>query len=435
MPAVVSNITVPLLGLSDTAITGHLGSEKYLAAIAVGTMMLNVVFWLFGFLRMGTTGLTATAYGASDDREVRKLFTRALLLGLAVGCLLLVMRGPLLRLMLWTIGPDDDVRAMAEGYFLICVWEAPSMLATMAVSGWFIGMQTTVWPMVIAISVNIINIMLSCLFVFVFNSGFEGVAYGTVIANWTGLAIALAGAVIHRKGRRLFCSLREIPDKDGIRRFFTVNTHLFFRSFFIISVSLGVTAVGARIGPGALAVNAVLMQFFTLFSFFMDGLAFSAEALVGRNQGAGNADGIRICVRALLAWSACVAMVFSIAYFTGSGTLTSLLTDDEGVRAGVDDMRMWVSLLPLLSVWAFIYDGFYIGMTDTGKMLLSTATASVLFFGLVLTVPRLHPFNDATAYNSFLWGSFVSYLFARGLVLALLWPREVRRLTAARPRG
>ena len=191
IPAIISNITVPILGLSDTTISGHLGSELYIGAIAVGTMMFNVVFWLFGFLRMGTTGLTAQAYGARDNDECRKLLVRACALGLIIGVVILLLHIPIRWLLLLLISPEGQVADYATDYFNICIWGAPALLFNMAVMGWFLGVQNTVVPMIISVSVNIVNIILSLCFVFLFDMGFEGVAYGTMISNWVGVGIAI----------------------------------------------------------------------------------------------------------------------------------------------------------------------------------------------------------------------------------------------------
>lgn len=431
MPAIVSNITVPLLGLCDTAISGHLGSELYLAAIAVGSMMLNVIFWLFGFLRMGTTGLTATAFGASDAEGISKVFTRSLLLAFAIGFALLLFNRPLLSVLSFLVGAEPEVEHLVTRYFRICIWEAPSLLATMALSGWFIGMQSTFWPMLVAISVNVINIVASFLLVFVFGMGFDGVAIGTVTANWAGFVIAITAAFRFMKGRRLLCPVGEILKGGGIARFFSVNTNLFFRSFCVTAVTLGVTAAGARMGASVLAVNAVMMQFFTLFSFFMDGFAFSAEALTGKAYGARQPEMLSAYVRSLLLWATGVAIIFTMLYAGGTGILTDLLTDNEEVREGVRDMRLWIWLIPAVSVWAFIFDGFYIGITDTGKMLLSTLSASVIFFLLVFSGIFHFSDTDPQRGNALLWTAFLAYLGVRGIVLASLWPREKsRRLTA-----
>ena len=426
IPAIVSNITVPLLGLCDTAISGHLGSELYLAAIAVGANMLNVIFWLFGFLRMGTTGLTATAYGRDDDDELKRVFTRSLLLGFGIGVLLLAASVPILKFMMIVIEPEPEVEALVAEYFKICIWEAPSLLGTMAISGWFVGMQTTFWPMVISISVNIINIVVSCVLVFGLHMGFEGVACGTVTANWIGFAIALFAAWRFREGKGLWCRKSEIF--HGLGRFFTVNVNLFFRSFCLIAVTLGVTAAGARLGALTLAVNAVMMQFFTFFSFFMDGFAFSAEALTGKAHGAGDLPQTRMWVRHLLLWTLGVAALFSLCYGVGTGAVTDLLTDDATVREGVRGMWLWIMLIPIVSAWAFIYDGFYIGITDTGKMLLATFLASLTFFAVAFLKFCDGGLTISVGTNMHLWSAFLSYLLIRGVVLALLWPHELRKV-------
>ncbi len=422
IPAIVSNITVPLLGLCDTAISGHLGSELYLAAIAVGSMMLNVVFWLFGFLRMGTTGITAKAFGAGNDQDVRKVLTRALFLGVVIGLLLVVVQTPLLKGLEDVIGAEDRVASLVGKYFSICIWEAPSMLATMAISGWFVGMQSTVWPMVIAISVNVINILASLLYVYVFGMGFVGIAYGTLTANWAGLAVAMIAVVRFRKGEKIFSGVADVFSGGGLGSFFKVNVNLFFRSACITAVSLGVTAAGARLGAMTLAVNAVLMQFFTLFSFFTDGFAFSAEALTGRYCGAHDKAMLRKSVKYVLLWGCVMAAAFSLLYIAGYGIITDLLTDDEGVREGVRVMRLWIWLLPVVSVWAFVYDGFYVGITATGHMLAATLAATAVFFIMVSLIPAGSVANAITVSDKLLWNAFLSYLLIRGGFLAAMWP-------------
>lgn len=429
VPAIVSNITVPLLGLCDTAISGHLGSDLYLAAIAVGSVMLNVVFWLFGFLRMGTTGLTATAFGAGDDSGVRKVFTRAMLLAGGAGVALILARELVMYALMKLIGAEPDVAGYVGRYFMIRIWGSPALLGVLAVSGWFVGMQSTAYPMVIAISVNIVNIAASFALVFWFGLGFEGVAWGTLVSNWVGLAIAMGCALRFSKGKRLWCGVREAVSGGGMGRFFSVNSNLFFRSACIICVTLGVTAAGARLGAATLAINVVVMQFFQFFSFFMDGFAFSGEALVGRWWGAGDSVMVGKYVRALLWWTVGVALLFTVCYGLGSDGITSLLTDSESVRQGVKGMRAWIWSLPVVSAWAFIYDGFYVGVTDTRKMMMSTIVATIVFYIVAfvkLAEGRVVIEEDN---NAAVWTAFLSYLFIRGAFLAIAWhivPRHVK---------
>ncbi len=421
IPAIVSNITVPLLGLCDTAISGHLGSELFLAAIAVGSMMLNVVFWLFGFLRMGTTGITANAYGSGDENEIRKVFTRSLMLGFMIGVALVALQVPVFALLGKLVGAEESVTDLVRGYFSICIWEAPSMLATMAISGWFVGMQSTVYPMVIAISVNVINIIASLTYVYGFGMRFEGIAYGTLTANWAGFGVALLSVFLFRKGKGIFCRIEDIFKGGGLKDYFSVNVNLFFRSFCITAVTLGVTAAGARLGALTLAVNAVLMQFFTLFSFFMDGFAFSAEALVGKSVGSKDVPLLRKSVRHILMWGLGVAVAFSMVYVFGYSFITDLLTDEVDVRQGVAGMRLWIWLIPIVSVWAFVYDGFYVGITSTGKMLCATLTATLAFFFISFLRISEEGIELVVVSNGFIWSAFLCYLMLRGAILASMW--------------
>lgn len=421
VPAIVSNVTVPLLGLCDTAISGHLGSEIYLAAIAVGSVMLNVVFWLFGFLRMGTTGLTATAYGGRDERSISQIFSRSLFLAIGGGLLLIVFRKPVMDMLLIIIHAEPEVTEFVRRYFSICIWGAPAALGIMSVSGWFVGMQSTVYPMAIAILVNIVNILLSCIFVFVLGMGFEGVATGTLCANWIGFAIALGCTMWFGRGMRLWCGLKELFRGGGISRFFSVNANLFFRSACIISVSLGVASAGARLGALTLAVNVVVMQLFQFFSFFMDGFAFSAEALVGRYFGASDRGMLWVTVNALLIWTLGMAVLFSILYGVGCVWISELLTDQAEVWKGIAGLRLWIGLIPITSAWAFIYDGFYVGITCTKKMMVATLISTIVFYIIAFLHYEDGGLRFGTGSNYALWSAFLSYLFMRGIILACQW--------------
>lgn len=432
VPAIVSNVTVPLLGLCDTAVAGHLDADYYIGAIAVGSMMLNATFWLFGFLRMGTTGLTAIAYGEGSSQTVREIFTRAFILGVAIGIVLLVSGIPLREALLDAIAPDGEVRALAASYYGVCLLSAPAILATTAVQGWLFGMQTTLLPMVVSISVNIINIAASLTFVFVFKTGFIGIAYGTLLANWAGLGLALMFARKRSSGR-LWCKWSEIWTDGGLKRFFSVNTDIFFRSGCIMAVSLSMTAIGARLGELTLATNAVMMQFFHFFSFFMDGFAFTAEALTGRFAGAADFIMMRRSRHLLLVWSAGMAILFFLLYAFFSPAIVGFITDSPTVRLNAEYYRLWLMLIPPLTVAAFIYDGFYIGLTATRQMLIVTIAAAVTFFALAF----VHAGSIGLPDNERLWTAFLAYLVVRGGLLAI-WgcqvftPQFISRLKPAK---
>lgn len=427
LPAVVSNISVPLLGLSDTAISGHLGSAAYIGAIAVGSMMLNVAFWLFGFLRMGTTGLVAEAFGAGDQGMQRRLLRVSVVIALLIGVLFIMLRTPLSRALLMLMAPESAVDANARAYFDICVMGAPALLATMAVNGWFVGMQSTVRAMAVSVTVNVINILLSLWLVFGVDMGFLGVAYGTLIAQWTGLCLALVMARAYMRRTAESGGMASSPALSlgkVLKRYFTVNVNLFFRSACVMAVSMTVTAVGARLGEVTLAGNAVMMQFFIFFSYFMDGFAFAAEALVGRAKGSLDASLYSRSVRWLLIWSGCMGVLFFAVYAVGAEEIGAMITDEENVLAALSAYRIWIMLIPLLTVAAFIFDGFFIGLSRTGAMLASTLIASAVFF-MIVFVPSM--IGEGRAYcpdNNRLWLAFLTYLFLRGVLLAVVLPRS-----------
>lgn len=423
LPTIVSNVTIPLLGICDTAISGHLGSELFLSAIAVGSVMLNVVFWIFGFLRGGTTGLTANALGAGSENEISKVFYRALIIALGAGVALIACQRPIFEGLWKVAGGGEEIRGYVEDYFSIRIWGSPALLAVIAISGWFVGMQTTFYPMLIAILTNIINIGVSYSLAFPLGYGFNGVAIGTCISNWFGLFLAVGCIFMFRRGKPMKCSIANIIRGEWWR-YFSVNGNLFLRSLFIICVTMGVTAAGARIGTLTLAVNVIVMQFFQFFSFFVDGFAYSGEAIVGLRYGEGNFFMLRKSVARLLQWTLGTALLFSFLYFIGLEPITTLLTDSENVLEGVLEVALWVGLIPLVSCWSFIYDGFYVGITDTFKMMVSTLIGGLIFFGIIFAGNQglEMPFEG----NRIIWSAFLAYLFFRGLYLAVMWRPTLR---------
>ncbi|MCH5223833.1 MAG: MATE family efflux transporter [Muribaculaceae bacterium] len=424
VPAIVSNITVPLLGLCDTAISGHLGSDLFLAAIAVGTVMLNVIFWMLGFLRGGTTGLTAIAYGTGSNQEIAKVLYRALFISLIGGTLLIALQKPLFSFLSLVASPDKEIIPLVRSYFDIRIWGSPAMLATMAISGWFVGMQTTLFPMIIAIGMNIANIIVSFLLAFPAGLGFEGVAWGTLISNWFGLLLSIGCMWWFRKGKPLPLIFSELL-KGGLWKYFSVNGNLFLRSFFIICVTMGVTAAGARLGSRVLAINVIVMQFFQFFSFFMDGFAFSGEALIGRRLGEGNFQLLKKTSLRLVKWSLFTGLAFSFFYFFTTGKIASLLTDSIEIQEGVAQLVMIITLIPIVSCWAFIFDGFYVGLAETNKMMISTLLAAIAFFAIAF-LKYDNGIMLGTSSNLMIWAGFLSYLLIRGLYLGFMWPSTVK---------
>lgn len=413
VPAIVSNVTVPLLGLSDTAISGHLGAAEYIGAVAVGSMMLNVIFWLCGFLRMSTSGMTARAFGASDIAGMTFILRRSLMIAAMLSVAAIILQVPLLKLLTLIISPDPDVRNLASEYFRLCIWGSPAQLGIMVFSGWFIGRSNTVVPMFVSIGVNVINILLSVLLVFAFNVGFIGIAIGTTVSAYIGLLSIAAVAFTHVQRETENGAKTAAPTAKY--KLSGVNIELFIRSACIMAVSLGMTSVGARLGATTLAANAVIMQFFLFFSYFMDGFAFAGEALVGRSLGASDFVSLRASVHGLLRWGAAMAVIFLLIYLFFTNPIVNLLTDVNSVRQEVGEMSPWVIALPPITVASFIFDGIFIGMTRSRPLMLTTMVASAVFF--------IVAFSGGLPSNPLLWTAFELYLLLRSGILAVVYSK------------
>ena len=414
IPAVVTNITVPLLGMADLAIVGHMGNAVYIGAVAVGSMMFNVIYWIFGFLRMGTSGLTAQALGANDHRQVRHLLRQSITAALIIATLMIVCQRAIFHATTLIMQPDDTVSATVDTYFSICVWGAPAVMGLYSLTGWFIGMQNTRIPMYVSIAQNITNLLVSITLVFGFGLRIEGVALGTMIAQWTGFGMALMWL------KRSLAKV-EVCDSDkpgvkwhhGMLRFFAVNRDIFLRTLFLVMVNLFFTSFGSRQGTLMLSVNTLLLTLFTLTSFFLDGLAYAAEALGGKYCGAADRKAFSTLTRRLFLWGIIVAIVFTLVFAFGGKPLLHLLTSEHDVISTALPYLPWAVAIPLAGVTAFLLDGLFIGLTATRPMLWSTALAAIVFFALYFTLaPTLH--------NHALWLALIAYLAMRGIVEMLM---------------
>lgn len=414
LPAIVSNITVPLLGLIDVAIVGHLGSAAYIGAIAVGGMMFNVIYWIFGFLRMGTSGLTSQALGARHLDECVRLFVRSLSIGLAVALLLIMLQVPIRTVALLVMQPTAEVSALASTYFNICIWGAPAMLASFAITGWLIGMQNSRIPMLVAIMQNVINIVASLFFVFVMGMKVEGVALGTLIAQYGGLLVAVLLCMKHYGRLRRYYTVARMWERGAMMRFLNVNRDIFFRTLCLVSVMLFFTSAGSWQGEEVLAVNTLLMQLYMFFSYFMDGFAYAGEALCGKHYGAGNKALLSATVRSVFKWGVIMAAVFFAVYIVGCDIILSLLTNETSVLLLASRYTLWAAVLPLAGMAAFVWDGIFIGCTLTRSMLISMFAAAASFFAVYhLAMPVMG--------NHGLWLAFAVFVFMRGAVLTLLY--------------
>ncbi len=415
VPSIISNITVPLLGLVDVAIVGHIGDAAYIGAIAVGSMLFNVIYWLFGFLRMGTSGMTSQALGRRDFAEVMRLLVRSLSIGVGIGLLFFILQKLVIGCGLWAMSPENDVVELARRYCYVCIWGAPAVLGLYGFTGWFIGMQNTRVPMMVSLSQNVVNIIVSLLLVFVFQLNVEGVALGTVIAQWWGFLMAclLYRLYYHHRLSR-YDYRANLFSAAPLKRFFSLNRDIFLRTFCLVAVNLFFTAAGSREGTMVLAVNTLLMTLFTIFSYFMDGFAYAAEALAGKYYGAKNMGAFSDMVRRVFVFGGIVAVAFTLLYIIGGESFLGLLTSDGRVIAASGDYFWWVVLIPLAGMSAFVFDGIFVGITRSKSMLASTAVASASFFALFF---GLHPLMG----NHALWLAFIIYLVLRGVVLSVIY--------------
>ncbi|WP_288206447.1 MATE family efflux transporter [uncultured Parabacteroides sp.] len=418
IPSIISNITVPLLGLVDVAIVGHLGSASYIGAIAVGGMLFNIIYWLFGFLRMGTSGMTSQAFGKRDLKEVTRVLLRAVGVGLFIALCLLLLQYPIRKIAFLLIDATAEVRELATVYFSICVWGAPAVLGLYGFAGWFIGMQNSRFPMFIAITQNIVNIVASLAFVYLLDMKIEGVALGTLIAQYAGLFMALLLWLRYYGRLKIPFHWREILGWTAMHRFFQVNSDIFFRTLCLVAVTTFFTSIGARQGDVVLAVNTLLMQLFTLFSYIMDGFAYAGEAITGRYVGAQNRNGLQRMIQLLFRWGWGLSLSFTILYMIGGQGFLGLLTNDTTVIEAAGTYYYWVLAIPLAGFAAFLWDGILIGATATRLMLYSMLVASGTFFVVYYLFYGIMG-------NHALWMAFLIYLSLRGIMQWMLWCHAV----------
>ena len=418
IPSIISNITVPLLGLVDVTIVGHLGSASYIGAIAVGGMLFNMIYWIFGFLRMGTGGLTAQAYGQHNTQEGTRILLRSLSVSLLLALALLVLQYPIRLIAFMLIDASPEVQELATRYFHICIWGAPATLGLYSFTGWFIGMQNSRYPMYIAITQNIVNIAASLFFVFVLHMKVEGVALGTLIAQYAGVIMAYLLCISHYHPFRQQVQRMQLFERNAMKRFFLVNRDIFLRTLCLVAVTVFFTSTGATYGDVVLAVNTLLMQLFTLFSYIMDGFAYAGEALSGKYTGSNDKIRLHQTVRNLFGWGSAMALLFTLTYLWGGQDFLQLLTNDTEVIAASGTYLLWTVAIPFCGFSAFLLDGICIGTTSTRIMLKSMATASALFFGVCFLC-------SGSWGNHALWMAFLVYLAVRGLMQGYLLRNKI----------
>ncbi|MDX9882958.1 MAG: MATE family efflux transporter [Prolixibacteraceae bacterium] len=419
IPNIVANVSIPLLGMVDLSLMGHLGSEIYIGAVALGTVIFNFIYWGFSFLRMSTSGFTAQAYGKEDHEEETALFYRSLIVSILTGLLIIILQKPVVWLSFLFINGSNEVETLARSYFSIRIWAAPATLGLYAISGWLLGMQNARYPMIIAILVNVFNIAMSIFFIKVFHMKSEGVALGTLCAQYIGIISAIVLMMKryrHLPGR---FNWKHIADIQKLSAFFRVNTDIFIRTFCVIIVFAFFTSKSASANDSILAVNSMLLQFLLLFSFFIDGFAFAGEALIGKYIGRNDLQALKKVIRLLLAWGAGLALFYSVIYFFGSGIILHILTNSHELISQSAPYLLWVVLIPFASFATFIWDGIYIGATASKAMRNTMLAATFLVF------TPTYFFLNKTIGNHSLWLAMSLFMLSRGVFQTIIYKKTL----------
>lgn len=419
VPNVISNLSVPLLGVVDTALVGHLEEVYYLGALAVGGMIFNFLFWGFGFLRMGTTGLTAQEYGRRDRHGIMMMLARVQLVALLIGMALLVLKEPIASLSFWIIESGPEVQAYTLQYYDIRIYTAPAVLALYGLNGWFLGMQNAKFPMIVTIALNVLNIILNIWFIYGLGMHVDGVAYGTLISTYLALGLA-AGLFLYQYRRYLAHFVRaELLNTVEIRRFFSVNRDIFIRTLCLIFTFSFFTAKSAEQGDLILAANTILLQLWMVASYGIDGFAYAAESMIGRFRGAKNMPLLKKAVYYNLAWGLSIGLAGSLLYGVFNEQILAIFTDKSDVINLALSVIFWTIMAPLISSICYILDGVFIGATETAPMRNTMLVSTFLIF-----LPAYY-FGTMMFGVHGLWLAMVLFMAARGVALAFYLPGTV----------
>ena len=420
VPSILANITVPFVGIVDLAIAGHLGDAAAIGGIAVGTMLFDMLYWNVGFLRVGTGGITAQAYGRRDWKCAAETFVQGIATSLLLAFLCLVIQWLYVWVSFLVLDCTPEVASVAKEYFFIRIWAVPATMSLFVFKGWFIGMQNTVYSMITDIWVNVVNMVASWLLAFHTPLGLKGVAVGTLIAQWTGLALASLLLLGRYRSIVARASIRHAIRWQHIRSFFRINLDLFIRSFSMLVVYNGFTIIATYYGDTQLAVSAVMMKLLLLYSYFVDGFAYAGEALTGRFIGEQDKAQLHRVIRLLFWWCLGIAAVSTLAYAVIPQTLIGIITDDPAVHAGCKPFLFWLLLMPVFSCIAFVWDGIYIGATASRALRNGTVGSAVAFLAVYFLCARF--FGIQSLYIAYfahlIWRSAYQTLFARREVYA-----------------
>jgi MATE family multidrug resistance protein len=403
----------------DLAILGHLESETYIGAIALGGLIFNFIYAVFSFLRMGTSGFTSQAFGEKDNTEMILMFGRSMFFAIIGGILIILLQYPIDLLSFNLLNGSDEVESLAKEYYYIRIYAAPASLGIMALSGWFIGMQNAKIPMVIAILINIINIGANLLFVYGFGMKSDGVAWGTLIAQYVGLITGIILFLNYYKSYFTYWNLQLFFNLAKLKRFFQVNLDIIIRTLSLIFVFAFFTAKSARIDDTILAVNTVLLQYLFVFSYLTDGFAHAAEALVGKFIGAKDNSNLKKVIRYLFLWGLAISILFKLTYVFAGDYLLLILTNNQYVITAAAPYIFWIGIVPIVTFAAFIWDGVYIGATASKPMRNALLISTFLVF-----LPSYYLLVEPLG-NHGLWLAIMLFMVSRGLILTLYAKKSI----------
>ena len=419
IPNIISNITIPLLGLVDMILMGHLDSAIYIGAIALGGTIFSVLYSFFSFLRAGTTGFTAQSLGNNDNTETIYSLYRSVCIGIPIIILILSLQIPIAKISSLLLDGSNEVKELAITYFYVRIWAAPANILLYCLNGWFVGMQNTKIPMFIAILINVMNIIFSFILVIIFEQNVKGVALGTVIAQYSGLILAIILLIKNYRSYFVKIDSKILFDIEKMKRFFKVNRDLMIRSFLLIISIAFFTNQSAKLGNNILAINMILLQSFYIFSYFTDGFAYAGEALVGKFVGSKDKENLQKVIRLLLIWGFSISIPFSILYALFPTEFVKIISDNTEILTEIKPYYIYMIIIPLITFAAFIWDGIYIGATAS-KAIRNTMIISSIFVFIpswYILMPRFG--------NHGLWISFLFFMIARGAAMSLMYKKNI----------
>ena len=419
IPNIISNLSIPLLSSVDTAVVGHLDKVTYLGAIAVGSMIFNFIYWGFGFLRMGTTGLSAQAFGAQNEGEVSAIFGRSVFVALTGALFLIIFQTWIADLSFYLVNGTPEVESLARQYFDIRIYAAPATLSLYAFHGWFLGMQNAKYPMILAVSVNILNVLFNLLFIYQFGMKSDGVVLGTVCAQYLGVILAVILTLKSYKNYLRMFDLKKILHLEKLKEFCRVNSDILIRTLALVFVFTYFTAKSAEFGDDLLAVNTILMQLWMILAYGVDGFAFAAESLVGNFIGSRDNINLKKVIKYSMFWGIGLALITSLVYLVFRDPILHIYTDNPELIELAAVYFFYVVAAPPINAVSFIWDGVYIGATATAAMRNAMIVSSLLIFLPVFYLSKPEFANHA------LWIALTLFMLSRSVGLSILAKKNI----------